>query len=111
MLDTVTIFRPFRLHSATPLPGWRATAYSEPLSDRQGRESSFSLDDSGTGYHGHGQNGEVRYHRASLPRLLHGDNGKLIKNQVELDTALDRLRQKAGELGNSCTPDLHFTRV
>jgi len=87
------------------------TSYLQPSASAIGHEQSCSFDDQATGYHAHGQQGDVVYHRASLPRLLHGDNGNLIKNQTELDAALDRLKQKAGELGTSCTPDSHFTRV
>ena len=81
--------------------------------DRDGhsRIKTVSYADPTTGYRAYGDTYCLKYHRASLPRLLHGDNGKLIKSQAELDAAMDLLLAKAGELG---IPQIHgyqYTRV
>lgn len=111
MLDTVTMFRPFRLQAPGPPTGWQHTRYSGSRSGSPASVESFDLDDPTTGYHAHGKLGEIRYHRASLPRLLHGSNGRLIKNQAELDSALALLAANAGQLGYCASPSHHYTRV
>lgn len=127
MIDTVNIFHPHVIHGSdphinprirtaqTPPPGYRHTYYQgrpdAASKYTHGQQQSFSCDDDATGYHAHGQSSEYKHHRASLPRLLHGSNGKLIKTQSELDAGLSLLLQKAGELGEPSTPDFHFTRV
>ncbi len=63
------------------------------------------------GYHAYGNSYEIQYHRASLSRLFHGNNGKLIKSQAELDAALDLIQQKAGQICNAIFGNFHFTRV
>lgn len=115
MIDTVNIFYPHAIHTQQPMPGWnygtRLIMPGTEVNHGHGQQQSFTCDDSGTGYHGYGSSFEIRHHRVSLPRLLHGSNGYLIKSQVELEAALVLLIEKAGELGNPSVPDYHFTRV
>lgn|GEM_PF-5920596 len=61
---------------------------------------NFKVYDPKTGFNAYGGKGYLKYFSHSLPALLHGTNGRLIKNQAELDTALEILRQKAAELGD-----------
>jgi hypothetical protein len=115
VIDTVTIFRPFQRHSAAELPAdWaHGTHHRSSHGRTQSRRYNdiFYFSDPVSGYRGYGERDQINYHRASLPRLIHGDNGHLIKNQAELDAALDLLCSKAGQLGTSCTTDSRFTRV
>ena len=112
MVDTVQLFQSCRVdHRAVP-PGYRLTSHRETLSDGNFIPQNQHYDDPATGYHAYGENGTVTYHRASLPRLHHGTNGRLIKNQEELDAALALLQAKATELGEPRTPGFeHATRV
>jgi len=115
MIDTVNIFSPSTLLKSGLPAHWRRSSQQNPVPDPDGisfisRGSSF-FDDPKSGYHGFGEDGEIRYHRASLPRLLHGHNGKLIKNQAELDAAMEVLQMKAGEICNASFANHHYTRV
>lgn len=115
MIDTVQIFSPSELVLANISPTWRRSSYNQPTADADGigfvLKNSFTFDDPVTGYHGYGEHGELRYHRASLPRLLHGRNGKLLNSQVEVDAAMNLLQQKAAEICNFNYDVDHFTRV
>ena len=114
MIDTVKIFSPSELLNSND-PTWKVSNYYCPVGDPDGisyiSERSFVFADPKTGYRGFGERGEVRYHEASLPRLLHGHNGRLIKNQGEVDAALKLLQQKADEVCNASFLNHHYTRV
>jgi hypothetical protein len=94
-----------------PPAGWDYTSRLKTALGCKEQIDTFDFDDPITGYHGHGDNGYLRYHRVSLSRLLHGDNGRLIKNQAELDGAIAKLLRMAKELGRPAIPTPHFTRV
>lgn len=115
MIDTLHIFSPAPLVVSNLPTSWRRSISDNQVPNPSGigfiPQRSFSYDDPETGYHGHGHGDEIRYHRASLPRLLHGSNAMLIKSQAELDAALDLFQQKAGEICNATFTTFHFTRV
>jgi hypothetical protein len=114
MIDTVTIFKPQELVESDIPSSYRLTVFRQPHARGRpisGPTTSISYDDPDTGYHAYGEDGSIRYHRASLPRLLHGQNGNLIKDQVELDRALELLHAKSDEIGNLARSGYHFTRV
>jgi hypothetical protein len=115
MIDTVHIFSPAPLVVSNLPTSWRRSISDKQVPDPDGigfiPASSFSFDDGVSGYHAYGEREEIRYHRASLPRLLFGHNGKLIKSQAELDAAMDLLQQNAGEICNASFANLHYTRV
>jgi hypothetical protein len=118
MIDTLSLFAPSALIGSDPVlgnhrhqkilscpPNWNYSSHSF------GAKKSFTYKNPGSGYHGHGHTDEVRQHRASLPRLLHGQNGKLIKSQADLDAALASFEIKAGEICEFRLSNHHFTRV
>jgi hypothetical protein len=116
VIDTIHIFSPAELLRSNLPAHWRRSTQSTPVADREGvgyyvPAYSFSFDDPASGYHAYGNGDEVKYHRASLPRLLHGNNGMLIKSQAELNAGRDLLQQKACEICNATFGNLHFTRV
>jgi len=115
LIDTVQIFSPSELVLANVPSTWRRSSCDQPTADPNGigfvLNNTFTFDDPVTGYHGYGEHGELRYHRASLPRLLHGQNGKLLNSQTAVDAALNLLQQKAGEICNFNYDVDHFTRV
>ena len=80
-VDTVSYFQPHKPFENEGLkPGWR----SRPciIRDDQCQKQTFALDHLATGYFTRGEQGYMLRHTASLPRLLFGHNGKLIKNQA-----------------------------
>jgi hypothetical protein len=123
MFDSITLFHPHQIVgdpnpeneiAADPFPAnYRITNFEAPniRGHYLGTGKKFKLYDPGTGFNAYGDAGYFKYFSASLPRLLHGDNGRLIKNQIELDAALTILRQMAAELGDPQICASHFTRV
>jgi hypothetical protein len=122
MIDTIRILNPSTLlnldpvisvrriiPAAIPPLGWNRTNYNRPHS--RTAKKSFRLDDPASGYRGNGHTGEINCHQVSLPRLLHGQNGTLIKDQNELNEALALLKNKADEVCEFNYFDHHFTRV
>ncbi len=113
MVDTVQIFRAHEIGTTIP-PGYKVTHHDVPVpgsvcDPKHLRNCSF--DHLATGYHSHGDTYTLNYHRVSLPRLLHEDNGKLITNQEQLDASMLLFHQKTCELGIPQYDSFHFTRV
>jgi hypothetical protein len=113
MIDTITMFQPRDIVGSDVPLSYSHTVYRQPPTCGYGHspQKSFSYDDPVTGYHAYGEGDAICYHRASLPRLLYGHNGKLIKDQAELDNALELLQAKGDEIGNLTHSGHHFTRV
>jgi hypothetical protein len=109
MVDTISIIQPHQLFNSGMRPGWR----SRPciVLDENGQSRSFSLDHLPTGFFTKGKGDCAILHSASLPRLLFGHNGKLIKDQMELDLGFKNLRERSAEIGSPTTETLYFTRV
>lgn len=55
-----------------------------------------------------GDTGRLRKARFEVPEVLHGFNGRQIKNQFELDAAMTKARAIISEL---CVPEVHFEKV
>ena len=70
-----------------------------------------SYEESATGYRAYGDGGCVKYHRASLPRLLYGHNGRLIPNQPDLDAARVLFQAKTEEICDLPCSSCHYTRI
>lgn len=77
MLDTITVAGPWPLRAALP-PRRLVRLPAEP-----GGGVLIRVDSTGS---------NVDYAEASLPALLFGNNGRLLTNQDELDTAFEHLR-------------------
>src|SRR4051812_15093648 len=107
MIDTVTLFSPHEIDTA-PHDGYirRRTDYSEPE-----YKLKYSFTNQKTGFWASGADSALHYFRASLPRLRHGDNGWLIKNQPELDEGLRLFEAAADALGPRKDVANHFTKV
>lgn len=117
MLDSVQIFSPAEMLQSGLPTHWREDIRHTPVPDPDPEgigfipKTTIGFNDPHSGYHAYGDRNKIKYHRASLPRLLHGQNGKLIKNQGELDAALELLQNKAGEICDFNLLNFHFTRV
>jgi hypothetical protein len=109
MIDTANMIQPHELFETGLMPDWKSTSSVAQSDEGQIRE--FYLRHLPTKYFTKGKNGYTLFHTASLPRLVFGDNGKLIKNQEQLDAGLNLLFAKAAEIGRPTTDKFHFTRV
>ncbi len=49
--------------------------------------------------------------KVSLPRLIHGDNARLIENQEQVDTAIDSLFHVLSDIANTTSGIEYYTRV
>lgn len=58
-----------------------------------------------------GKDSTIEWIQASLPRLLHGYNGRLIKSPQELDDSLELLFKHLTEISTAVEPIIEFTRV
>ncbi|MCG3777124.1 MAG: hypothetical protein JW395_4000 [Nitrospira sp.] len=120
MLDTIRL-KPNRLFHqdiTDHLPdGWKSadTLYNRSVTRNSGTAgcNRILLTHKLTGMRVGGSRSTATWLEVSLPRLLHGHNGRLIANQKELDDALAKLNNLVGQV---CLPAINkaedkFTRV
>jgi hypothetical protein len=108
------MFQPQQITTASIPSGYKITHSQHPPARGrrdEGPTNTASYEDPATGYRAYGEAGCVKYHRASLPRLSYGHNGRLIPNQAELDAAVGLLQAKTEEIANPPRCSYYLTRV
>ena len=115
VIDTVAIRCCWPLHRLSH-EDWRFTWQKKDLDFDERDEYDAALRTI-FGYHRifgiyiHGSGSRITSMKASLPRLIHGDNAELIQNQQEVEQALQTLRDIVGEIADTSSAWHHFTRV
>ncbi|MEY2428874.1 MAG: hypothetical protein QOJ40_1759 [Verrucomicrobiota bacterium] len=113
MFDTIHFFCPRRLpHQPLP-PGWSLKAFADTAwgaSQAETRHTHRYLH-VGTGLTAAGAGEEIKHVKCSLPHVLFGTNGKLIKNAAELHEAERRVDDILDEISVLQTGSHYYTRV
>ena len=113
MIDTVKLFLPIILNGHEP-PEWQSTEHLyrklNPETNERIQYAKVDYTDPVSGIRARGPEGRVLWIEGSLPRLLYGNNARLITTPDEMNEGLRRLRHKVRELGELQTGN-YFTRV
>jgi hypothetical protein len=113
MIDTIRMFFPHERRADVP-DHWRLKTEIRKFVSADGQTGVVEkcvYYDKNTGLRAEGDEHEIKWIEVSLPRLLHGHNGKLIKSQAEIDKALWLLRRKLNEIGIRQSAECWFNRV
>ncbi len=111
MIDTVRFFRPHQLYNQPLPPGWSTSSFSHSSHTRPDPRHGVRYHHEASGLTASGDGGEIKTLTVSLPHLLHGSNGYLIKSQAEIHAATQRMDVLLSEVGRALNPGYRFSRV
>jgi hypothetical protein len=113
MIDTVRLFSPHRIRWEPSLE-WDFKVISKRRFDHQGKQVIHeypTFTHIPTGLRAWGMADEIKWIEASLPRVLHGTNGKLLIDDNEIQDALAKVKQIVREIGTPLIYDEYFNRI
>jgi hypothetical protein len=113
MIDTVRFSQTWKLRPDIPQT-WKSTTHTYDHVDEtqtQVARRRWLLTHESTGLRAVGSGNTIEYVECSLPRLLHGTNGMLLRDQLEIDLALQKLDLLLDEIGDPLDNTRSFSRV
>ena len=113
MIDTVRFSQTWKLRPDIPQT-WKSTTHTYDHVDETQTHVArrrWLLTHDPTGLRAVGSGSTIEYVECSLPRLLHGTNGMLLRDQLEIDLALQKLDLLLDEVGDPLDNTRSFTRL
>ena len=117
MIDTIRALWPHTVAAGVimaPPNGWESTSFTRAgFSSRNcfGSSQGFRLTHHATGLSASGSGHQIRSVQFSLPNVLFGSNGQLIKSQAEIDQAMARAAELLTQVGQPVGVISHYSRV